>query len=271
MFSVAFLVTTLILFAIGLIVGSFLNVVIYRTIIGEPWTRGRSRCDECKKKIPWYDNIPLLSFVLLKGKCRYCSQPIALSHPVVEFLTGTMFVWWYWGGFFFFRLTHQPLQYIQPLFWLFVGILLLVIFFSDVLYMIIPDEAVIFLTALTFFYRVALTAAGIMQTADFVRALAGALLCVSFFFALWYGTKGKGMGMGDVKFALPFSLLLGWPNVLVGVFVAFISGAVVSIGLLAFKKKKLKQTVPFGPFLVFATVVTLVYGNQLMAWYMSLL
>jgi leader peptidase (prepilin peptidase) / N-methyltransferase len=271
MLSGAFLITTIILFIIGLVIGSFLNVVIYRTIIGESWARGRSRCDDCKKKIPWYDNIPLLSFLILKGKCRYCAEPIALSHPVVEFLTGTMFVWWYWGGFVFFRLTHQPLQYVQPIFWLLVGILLLVIFFSDVLYMIIPDEAVFALTGLTLLYRTILTLSGVMQVGDFVRALGGAVLCVGFFGALWHGTKGKGMGLGDVKFALPFSLLLGWPNVLVGVFLAFISGAVVSVGLLATKKKQIKQVVPFGPFLVFATIVTLVYGGQIMAWYLNLL
>jgi prepilin signal peptidase PulO-like enzyme (type II secretory pathway) len=126
------------LFFLGLMVGSFLNVLIYRTTIGEDWVKGRSRCDGCKEEIAWYDNIPLLSFVILGGKCRHCKMKISIQHVVVELLTGTLFLWWYLIGFTFFRLAESPLSVLQPLFWLVVGILLLIIFVTDWLYQIIP-------------------------------------------------------------------------------------------------------------------------------------
>lgn len=271
MFSGFFLLTVGILFILGLAIGSFLNVVIYRSIAGESWVWGRSHCEHCEKPIRWYDNIPLLSYFLLRGKCRYCHEPISVSHPVIEFLTGSLFVWWYVGGAFFFRLTHQPFQYIQPMFWLMVGLLLLVIFFADLRYAIIPDEAVFLLTALTFFYRFGLTVLHVMRPIDFGLTLAAAAVCSGFFFALWYFTQGRGMGFGDVKFSIPFSLLLGWPNVVVGLFLAFVSGGIYSVILMALGKKTLKQVIPFGPFLVLATVVTLVYGDKLLEWYIQLL
>jgi leader peptidase (prepilin peptidase) / N-methyltransferase len=271
MFSGFFFVTVGLLFLFGLAVGSFLNVIIYRTIIGESWVWGRSHCEHCQKPIKWHDNIPLLSYFILQGKCRSCDKVISVSHPVIELLTGMMFVWWYVGGSLFFRLTQEPFHYIQPLFWLAVGLLLLVIFFADLRYQIIPDEAVFLLGGLTFFYRLALTALHIMQPIDFgYTILATTIACIGFW-ALWYFTRGKGMGFGDVKFMIPFGLLLGWPQIFVGLFVSFVSGAIVSVALIVAGRKKIKQTVPFGPFLIFGLIVTLLFGKHLLSWYLGLL
>ncbi len=271
MVSLMFIFVSALLFVIGAIVGSFLNVVIYRTVTGENWIMGRSHCETCGKKIAWFDNIPLFSYVVLQGKCRACKAPISISHPVIEFLTGSLFVWWYWGGTLFFRLTQQPFHYIQPLFWLIVGITLLIIFFADSLYTIIPDEAIIFLTGLTLIYRIILTLSGVMQPLDFVRTIASAVGCCGFFALLWYGSGKRGMGFGDVKFAIPFALLLGWPDVLIGTFLSFLIGAAIAIALMLAKKKKMKQTIPFGPFMVTALVITLLWGNQLLQWYLRFL
>jgi leader peptidase (prepilin peptidase)/N-methyltransferase len=259
-----------ILFALGAAVGSFVNVVIFRSIEGESWVWGRSHCDVCQKPIRWFDNIPLVSFVLLRGKCRACRNPISISNPVVEFLTGTLFLWWYVGGEFFFHLTSQPFHYIQPLFWLVVGVLILIIFVTDAMYFIIPDEAVALLGMLTFLYRLTLTLSGVMQPTDFLRTILGTLLCTGFFFSLWFFTKGRGLGLGDVKFSVPFALLLGWPNVFVGMFLSFVIGGMVGLLLLVTKKKNIKEAVPFGPFLVAGLLVTLVCGGQILSWYMHL-
>lgn len=267
----AFVLISLFLFVIGAVVGSFLNVVIYRTVTDETWITGRSRCDHCLKQIAWYDNIPLLSFIWLKGKCRHCRTPISLSHPVVEFITGSLFIWWYWVGSLFFQLSQKPFQTLQPMFWLLVGLLLLVIFFADLFYMIIPDMALILLGVLVIFYRLILVYFGIMQVNDLVMSVAGAGVFSLLFWLLWYFTKGRGMGYGDVKFMIPMSLLLGWPNIMVGVFSAFILGAVVGVGLLISKKRHFGQVIPFGPFLVLATFIALVWGEQLVSWYLSLL
>lgn len=265
-----FLLIIVFLFVFGLIIGSFLNVVILRTLQDESPMEGRSRCDECRKEIAWYDNIPLLSFLILGGKCRYCKKPIAIIHPIVEFTTGILFVWWYLWGFLFFKLSQHPFVILQPIFWLFVAILLLIIFYSDLISYIIPDYAVGSLFVLALLYRIALTLSGIMQPFDFVLTLVSALGAALFFFCLWFFTKGRGMGFGDVKFAGVMGVLLGWPNIVVGIFLAFILGSIVGISLIVFGKRKMKQTIPFGPFLISGTVLALLYGEQLLHWYLQL-
>lgn len=271
MIPLVFVLLSVALFALGAAIGSFLNVIIYRSVHNESWMVGRSKCESCSKQIHWYDNIPLLSYLILYGKCRFCKTPLSLSHPVIEFMTGSLFVWWFWMGSLFFRLTQHPFSVIQPMFWLLVGLSLLIIFFADIRYMIIPDEAVVFLTVITLLYRITLTLSGVMQPTDFVWTILGSVLVSTFFYFLWKVTQGRGMGFGDVKFAIPFGLLLGWPNVFVGTFFAFVFGAVVGVGLMIAKKKTLRQAVPFGPFLVSSTVATLVLGTHVWQWYINLL
>lgn len=266
-----FIVITLVLFILGAVVGSFLNVVIYRTVTQESWVAGRSRCDSCHKQIAWYDNIPLLSFLLLKGQCRWCHSPISITHPVVEFMTGSLIVWWYWVGFIFFQLSSKPFQTIQPLFWLVVGVLLMVIFFADLWYYLIPDVAVTLLTALVVLYRVALVWFGVMQPIDFGWALIGTGLAALFLASLWAGTRGKGMGFGDVKLIVPLALLLGWPDILVGLLSSFVLGAAVGLVLVVSKQRRFGQIIPFGPFLIAGTGIGLVWGGQIIAWYLRLL
>lgn len=264
-----FFAPVLIFFVLGCIFGSFLNVVIMRSIAEESWISGRSRCDNCRKTIAWYDNIPLLSYLILRGKCRHCKTAIAISHPIVEGLTGVLFVWWYVGLSLFFKLTQEPFVVLQPLFWLAVAALLIVIFFTDLMVYLIPDKAVAALMGLVFVYKVSLLWAGIMQPLDFLYAGVSMVISVAFFFLLWFVTRGKGLGFGDVKLIAPLSFLLGWPSVLVGIFSAFILGSLVGIGFVVVGKKKLKQPIPFGPFLIIGTVVGLLWGHDLFAWYLS--
>jgi prepilin signal peptidase PulO-like enzyme (type II secretory pathway) len=259
------------IFALGLIIGSFLNVLIYRTIHGEsPWT-GRSRCDHCEKQINWYDNIPLLSYVLLRGKCRYCKEKISGQHVAIELMTGALFVWWYMVGFAFFQLTQEPFTILQPLFWLMVGIFLLIIFVTDWLYQIIPDYATICLGVLALSYRLYLSISGIMQWRDFWQAILAGFLMMGILWFLWWVTKGRGMGFGDVKFALVMGWLLGFERSLVAFFLAFVLGAIVGVGLIVMGRKKMGSKIAFGPFLVLATLLSLMFGNQLWGWYMGMI
>jgi prepilin signal peptidase PulO-like enzyme (type II secretory pathway) len=259
------------LFIFGLIVGSFINVVIYRTIHGEQWVKGRSRCDHCKHVIAWYDNIPLLSFIVLRGKCRYCHKKIALQHFVIELMTGVLFVWWYVIGFAFFRLTQTPHLVIQPLFWLVVGVFLLIIFVTDWLYQIIPDYANLTLGLLALAYRLYLTGTGAMQHRDFWLAVGVGLGLTAFLGALWAITKGRGMGFGDVKFAMVMGVLLGWPRGLVAMFLAFVVGAVFGIIMIGLRLKKLRERIAFGLFLILGTAIALLWGNSLWDQYMRIL
>lgn len=264
-------IIALLVFFLGAVVGSFVNVVIERTIAGEDWVKTRSRCDYCKHVIAWYDNIPLLSYMLLRRKCRYCKKRISIQHPAVEFLTGVLFVWWYGIGFAFFQLTQKPLTVIQPLFWLVVGILLLMVLITDLKYMIIPDYAVVGLGIVALMYRVYLAQAGVMQIQDLWRAILAGVIASLMFLGIHLLTRGAGMGLGDVKFVLVMGWLLGWSRLIVGLMAAFVFGAIVGVGLLITKKKKMRQEVPFGPFLVIGTVLALVWGNQLWSWYWGLL
>lgn len=266
-----FIWLTIVLFFLGAAVGSFINVVISRSLEHQQWMKGRSHCDHCQKKIAWFDLFPLLSFFILKGKTRCCQKKLSINHPVVEFLTGTLFVWWFWGGSLFFQLTKAPFQIIQPFFWLMVGLLLLIIFLIDLKSMIIPDWAVGSLLGLTLLYRLLLTSTGVMEKSDLISTFLASIGVVFFFFCLWFFTKGKGMGFGDVKFSLPMTLILGWPLILVGLFLAFNLGALVGVILIFVKNKKIKSKIAFGPFLVMGTLLALVFGDSLISWYLNIL
>lgn len=174
-------------------------------------------------------------------------------------------------GSFFFQLTQRPLQVIQPVFWLVIGILLLIILISDYLYMLMPLNALIGLGGLALAYRGYLAMTGVMQGTDVGLALLSGLGAGAFLGLLALASRGKGMGLGDILFALGMGWLLGWPRVVVGVFSAFCIGAVVGVALLVTGKKKMKQQIPFGPFLVVGTCCALLWGNQWWNWYMGIL
>lgn len=266
------LLSSVLIFAVGVSIGSFLHVLVYRTIeANEDWKTSRSRCDHCKKIIPWYDNIPLLSYIALRGKCRYCRKPIAISHFAMELLTGVLFVWWFWAGNAFFQLVGAPFSVLQPVFWLLVGVLTVVILVADTKYFIIPDWAVAILAAITLGYRLILVYSGVMQPSDFVNMITAAFLVTLLFWAIWAITGGRGLGFGDVKLVPVLALLVGWPQIVVALFVAVCTGAAVGVALIALKKAKRKQPIPFGPFLLFGTYVSLLWGTQLWSWYWTTL
>ncbi len=268
------LLISLCLFIFGLVIGSFLNVLIERSIAGQDWVHGRSHCDVCDHQLAWYDNIPLLSYILLAGRCRYCHQPIGLSHLVLELLTAGLFLWWFWGGFFLlhaFQLTKQPFVIIQPIFWLVVAIILLVIMIYDLKYLIIPDEAIWLLTSITLLYRLALIAMGIMQPVDLVNTILVMAAVIAFLILLWLVTLGRGLGLGDVKLIVPLSLLVGWQLTVVGIVLAFFIGATLGLLLLLLGKAKLGRPIAFGPFLIVGFVFALTWGNKLLSWYLPML
>lgn len=263
------------LFVMGLVWGSFLNVVIYRMSHGGSFAKGRSVCPKCKHPIPWRMNIPLLSYVFLGGRCAFCHKKISLQYPLVEFLTGVFFVWWFVVGFNFFKLVGNPWSLIQPLFWLVTGMVLLAILIIDWLYMVIPFGLNLTLFTLALLYRVSLTSFGIMERADFVRALAcGVVLGLGLLFlqmATRIIKKVDGFGWGDIYLVPSLGLLLGWPKTVPGIFLAFVLGSVTGLTLMVMKKKRLDQYLPFGPFLVLGTAIALLWGNLIWNWYLSFL
>lgn len=261
----------LFIFILGLIWGSFLNVVIYRTVKGDSPFEGRSECPRCGGVIGWWQNIPLLSFVLLKGKCFKCKKKISLQYPLVEFLSGVLFLWWWLIGKTFFVLSGSPWQIVQPGFWLVAGMLLLLVAIIDLVYGVIPDIINLILFTVVLVYRLVLLSGGEMQMVDWWKSVAVAGGLTLFFAFLRWITKGKGFGMGDVKLAPSLGLILGWPRGVIGVMAAFVIGAVVGLVLMILGKKKFGQTLPFGPFLVIGTIVALYWGSSIWQWYWQMM
>ena len=237
----------LVLFVLGLIIGSFLSSYTYRLPRGRTIIKGRSICPSCKKKIHWYDNLPLLSYLLLKGKCRNCGKKISIRYPLIELTTGLGFVgvWFLSDGF------------VSLLFWLFLFSLLLAIFVIDLEAKIIPDELIFAgFIASTFFLLV-------VKPSDFYIHLFSGFVAASFLLLVHILTRGRGMRLGDVKFALFGGILLGWPLSLVWLFGAFLTGALVGSILILAKKTSFGKQIAFGPFLVLSLIIVLIWGENL--------
>lgn len=242
------------IFITGLSIGSFLNILVDRFPRNESLIRGRSHCEKCKKILKWYDLIPLLSFISLKGKCRYCHAHLSLYYPVVEFTTGILFVLVY----LFVGIMNHELRIMDLVYYLFLASSLIVIFFADLKYGIIPDK-VLFLSVI-----VSLIYLFLIHNSLFLIHLYSALGALAFFFFLFLITKGRGMGFGDVKFAFLMGLILGFPNIIVALYVAFLTGAIVGIILILWRRKKVFGTaIPFGPFLVLGTFIALFWGENI--------
>jgi len=258
-----------VIFLFGLAVGSFLAAYTYRWSRGIKISKGRSFCPKCKKKISFFDNIPLLSYIFLHGKCRQCKKKISIRYPLIEFSTALVFVLIFYflnnctttvqGSF-----LHAPMVcgwkgligfWVLPHF-LFIASALITIFVIDFEYQIIPDELVFLLFFLTTFALILFSPDKLYQS-----LLTGFLVAISLL-VLHLATRGRGMGLGDVKLALFGGLLFGWPLTYTWLFLSFIIGAVVGIILLAFKKAKMGKPIPFGPFLVVSFFITLFWGEK---------
>ncbi len=247
-----FLLFVIVLFISGLFIGSFLNVIIDRLPRGETFFKGRSHCEFCKHTLSWIDLIPVFSFIFLYGKCRYCKKFIGYRYPIIEITTGILFSL---GSIYFYQHGLNPIWLIYCLF---IMSLLIIIFFIDIFDGIIPDIILLSLGICGFLFNL-FTNFGKIPV--FIISGVGAFL---FFLLLAVFTKGKGMGMGDVKFVLVMGILLGFPGIVISIYIAFVSGALFSILLIFLRRKKLKSTIAFGPFLALGTISTLLWGNFLL-------
>lgn len=259
-------------FLFGLACGSFLNVVALRYeperfLFALRGLRGRSRCDACARPLRRFELIPLVSFFLSRGRCRTCRARLSLQYPIVEFLAGAVVAVF---PYFFSGLSLAI--------WIAVGFLGILIAAIDVRLMLIPDEASIALAALgVFLAAFGQTASGLGHYALLVpwseptpgNRLLAACVALLFFGAVIFVSRGRGMGLGDLKLAGALGLLLGWPDILFSFLLAFVIGALVSFVLLARGLKGLKGSIPFGPFLIAGAFLTRVFGVTIMDGYFS--
>ncbi len=275
----------IIIFIFGLIIGSFLNVVIYRLENGDKIINDRSRCLSCKHTLNWFDLIPILSFIFLKGKCRYCNNKISWQYPLVEIGTGILFV-------IVFSISAQGgpalgWQYFHLLFWFYITAVLIVIFAYDLKHYIIPDKVIypaIIITTIFRLFSEFIVNNNIQYSIFNISAQSGpalgwqfsnfifaAFIASFFFYSIIVLTKGKGMGGGDVKLAFLMGLLLGWPVILLSIFLSFIFGSIIGIYLILLGKKKMGSMIPFGPFLIIGTFVGLFFGKEIIKWYLEMI
>jgi leader peptidase (prepilin peptidase) / N-methyltransferase len=286
-------------FIFGLCIGSFLNCVIYRTELQEnmpagpdrrtvSFLRGKSFCPHCKHTLFWQDLFPVFSFLFLKGKCRYCKKSISWQYPFVELTTGLLFLLIFNFKFSIFN-EFSILNFLNLAFLFYIACVLIIIFIYDLKHYLIPDKILFPAIILTFFYKFFINLSfsnwdlienlklKIGNSASISNFILAAVIASGFFFIIWIVSGGRWMGFGDVKLAVLMGFLLGMPNVLLALFLAFFFGAIIGIMLIVFpfgsvhggKKKSLKSEIPFGPFLIAGTLISLLWGVQLISWYMG--
>ena len=237
------------LFIIGLHIGSFLNVLIDRLPKGKS-ILGRSRCDFCKKKLNWYDLVPVISFFILKGKCRFCRKKLSFFYPFIEILTAVLFV---------LSFKFIPTQSVEAkITFLVVVSVLIAIFFADMKYQIIPDSLQL---AFLVFGMICLTFA--LSKLSLFDRFFGSLVVLAPILIIFLITKGRGMGFADVKLAGIIGFLFGIKGGAISLYIAFVIGAVFGLVLILFGIKKLKSKIAFGPFLVLGILANFFFQDLL--------
>ncbi|MFA9422831.1 MAG: A24 family peptidase [Sedimentibacter sp.] len=250
---------TLIILIYGLIIGSFLNVLIYRIPRVESIAWPGSHCPKCNHSLKWYDNIPLFSYLALKGKCRYCKVAISMQYPLVESLNALIYI-----------IIYMKFGFgVDFIFYALVSSVLVAIIFIDLKDMIIPDSLVMSILVLSiihkagnyFLYGISL---------DLIGSFLGLILAGGLFLAIVI-ISGGGMGGGDVTLIGVLGFVLGVKYILLNIFLSFVLGAIISIVLLATKIKTRKDPIPFGPFIVLGFFITVLSGQSIINLYFNLL
>ena len=238
----------------GLCIGSFLNVVIYRLPLGQSLVSPRSRCTKCGYELRWYDNLPVLSWAFLGGRCRQCRAPISAQYPIVEIITALLFV------------LVVSLTPVGPLLVsrLILVAILVALFGIDLEHQILPN--VITLPGIAIGLMFSLIASPGWKDA-LVGAALGAAVLYGIAAAYYAVRREEGMGMGDVKMLAMIGAFLGWQGVLVTLVLSSFSGAAIGLALIAAQRGGMKLALPFGTFLAAGAVAAMLAGDPLIAWY----
>jgi prepilin signal peptidase PulO-like enzyme (type II secretory pathway) len=256
-------ILTLIFLIFGLIIGSFLNVVILR-LNTERSFGGRSGCMSCMNTLSWYELIPVFSFLGLRGRCKNCKAKISIQYPIVELITGFIFAALFlkFQNIFFYNTV--PVFSFTYAYYAVAFSLLLVIAVYDIRHKIIPDKLSLVLGIWSFLGLFFFSSSGFYPHIPSILELASGLIIAAPFALFWLVSSGKWMGLGDAKLAISFGWLLGLSRALSGVVVAFWVGAIVGLTLVIFSKKHgMKSEIPFAPYLVLGTLIAFLFELHL--------
>ena len=249
---------SIVIFLFGLAIGSFTNVLIYRLPREESIVFPGSHCPNCDHELKWYDNIPLISYFILKGKCRYCKEKISIRYPLLEFLNGIIYL-----SFFITYGFTLEFIYLSLLTSFLISITII-----DLKHLIIPDSLVVSVLGLNILYKIGnYFMYGIPF--EFLDSLFGLLAGAGFFLLILLISRG-GMGGGDVTLIGALGFSLGLKNTVLMILLSFIIGAVISLILLAFKIKSMKDPIPFGPFIIIAFYLSYFFSDIIISFYFSL-
>jgi len=239
---------------IGLCIGSFLNVVIYRLPRGQSLVTPPSRCRNCGYLLRWFDNVPVLSWLFLRARCRNCGTPVSWQYPVVELITGALFLLVVW-------LTPiGPLVFSRLL----LVCILIALFGIDLEHQILPNSITLPGIAIGVLFSL-IAPPGIRDSLIGVVLGGGILYAIAGAYYLW--RREEGMGMGDVKMLAMIGAFLGWKAVLVTLVLSSFSGAIIGLLLMAVQRGTMKFALPFGTFLAIGALIAMLAGDPLVAWY----
>jgi prepilin signal peptidase PulO-like enzyme (type II secretory pathway) len=245
---------------LGLVFGSAINAIVWRLYVGRSWTRGRSECPDCGHQLAARDLVPVVSWLWLRGRCRYCGKRIHWQYPVVELVTAVLF-----------GLSAWVLVGSDPVtagFWLVMLVMLVVLAVYDLRWLLLPDKVMVPLIAVALVYA-AVTAGLAHSPRVLLGALVAAAVAGGAFYTLVWATKGRAMGGGDIKLVFAMGLMLGVKALVVALLLAFNVAAIVGLVMIAMKLRGRRDQIPFGPFLVGATVVGFLFGRQIFDWYLQ--
>jgi leader peptidase (prepilin peptidase)/N-methyltransferase len=250
--------------ALGAATGSFLNVAIYRMPRGESVVAPRSHCTTCERVIPWYDNLPVLSWLLLRGRCRGCGQPFSIRYPIVEALTAIILL----------GLTLQFGWTMALAFAFYFACSLLVVTYIDLDHRLILDKITLPGIAVGLLFALVVPPAEMRWPAVQSWAIGtlvggGILWVVAWAYEL--ATGREGMGGGDIKLLAMIGAFLGWQGVLLSLLMASLIGSIVGVGWMVARGADSKLAIPFGPFLSLGALVALFWGDSIIHWYISTL
>jgi len=250
-------INVVLIFILGLIVGSFSNVCIYRIPKNESIVFPASHCPKCHSNISPKDNIPLLSYILLKGRCRNCKSKISIQYPIVEFLTGLIYLIIY----LIYGLNIKTVIYII------LSSALVIIAFIDLNEQIVPDVISLPGIVIGFILSFFVPYISFINSGLGVAVGGGIILIIGLAGSVIF--KKEAMGGGDVKLAAMIGAFLGWRYIIISLFLGFFLGALAGIFLIVSKIKSREDEVPFGPFIILGSFITLLWGEKILSWYLG--
>jgi leader peptidase (prepilin peptidase) / N-methyltransferase len=233
---------------VGAVVGSVINSLVWRLPRNLNWVKGRSVCPKCKHELQVWDLFPILSFLFLKGRCRYCTKPIGIRYLVVELALAISF-----GVIFSSGISL-------------LTILLASILSVSIVVAVMDWETMLVSEALVLLWGILVSIHQYLTGGNGLNLLVAVAIAVGVIGGLWLLTRGRAMGFGDVEIAAVMGLMVGWPNILVALWVAFVTGALVGVSFLLTKKSQFNSQIAFGPFLILGTWVAYLAGGTIISW-----